>query len=263
MEDLTVEQWSYIIGFLQGDGTLSGSPDGKGKMSVELSERDRDILDLLEQVLPFEVHRGERTRDTNFKADARSVVLYVCDMDSRKLLCERGLPYGQKSDVIAPPPGEYSRVDYIRGLVDADGSVGFTTKGLPFLSLTLSSDAVRDEFVSFISDITGLEKKSSRNARDGVYNIAVFKEDAQAVAATLYTEGCLSLARKHDAAREIQQWSRPAEMRKQYRAKRWTAEDDEVVLNHSTSEAAELLGRTVKSVNVRRWRLNGGEKCTN
>ena len=261
MEDLTVEQWSYIIGFLQGDGSLSGSEDGKGKMGIELAAKDRDILDLLEQILPFKTNRSERTRDTNFKDGYHSVCLYICDMDARQILCDRGIPYGPKSDIIAPPLGEYSRVDYIRGLIDADGSVGFTKRGLPFLSLTVSSDAVRDEFVAFIADVTGLHKESSRNKRDGVYNIAVFKEDALAVAAVLYYNGCIALERKRIAAEEIQGWSRPEGMKQQYRKKNWTPDEDQVVLNNSVAQAAELLGRTYKSVNIRRWRLNGGKKC--
>lgn len=258
MEDLTVGQWSYIIGFLQGDGTLAGTPDGEGKMTVELSARDRDILDLLEQMLPFKVNRWERTRDTNFKSGHHSVVLYVCDMESRRILCERGIPYGSKSEIIEPPPGEYDRTDYLRGMIDADGSVGFTKRGFPFVSLGTSSRAIKDEFIAFIADVTGKVKTSTPNTAYGMYNISVFKEDAVAVAGALYYDGCMALERKRLAAEAIGGWTRPEGMRGPYRSKPWTKDQDELLLSHTNAEAAEMLDRTLASVSVRRSKLKRG-----
>jgi LAGLIDADG-like domain len=37
----------------------------------------------------------------------------------------------------------FSTNDYLRGLVDADGSVGITSLGLPFVSFTTASEDLR------------------------------------------------------------------------------------------------------------------------
>lgn len=260
MDDLTKEQWSYITGFFQGDGSLSGGENSKGKMGVELSARDRDILDTLEQILPFASQRSERVRDTNFKKGFHAASLTVCDLEARKIFAERGVPYGPKSEIIEPPTWDYSKEDYIRGLVDADGSVGFTKRGFPFLSLTTSSDAIKDLFEGYVEEATGLRKRNNRNTRDGVYNISVFKEDAQKVASLLYYEGCVALERKRASAEAVQSWTRPEGMRKKYRTKGWTADEDRIVLSMPIKDAARALDRTEKSVNIRRWRLRGGER---
>jgi hypothetical protein len=41
--------------------------------------------------------------------------------------------------------------------------------------------------------------------------------------------------------------------------KQWTPEEDQLIRIHSVTEAAKLLGRTEKSVQVRRARLRGSE----
>ncbi|MER5789841.1 LAGLIDADG family homing endonuclease [Streptomyces sp. NPDC001980] len=92
-------------------------------------------------------------------------------MEARTTLNELGLPYGRKSQTIAPPKVGFSRRDHLRGLIDADGSVGFTSKGFPFISLTTASGAI----VSYLSDYgrntTGVARKPKRNTRDDVYNV--------------------------------------------------------------------------------------------
>jgi hypothetical protein len=96
------------------------------------------------------------------------------------------------------------------------------------------------------------------NQRDRVYNILIMKEDAQVVASTLYYDGCLALMRKRRSAQEVQQWQRPDSMRKiDFTRKSWTPNEDEYILSHTIEESAENLGRTLKSVKVRLWRLRG------
>jgi hypothetical protein len=35
-----------------------------------------------------------------------------------------GIPYGKKSETVNPPSNPFSEKDYIRGLIDGDGSIG-------------------------------------------------------------------------------------------------------------------------------------------
>jgi hypothetical protein len=83
----------------------------------------------------------------------------------------------------------------------------------------------------------------------------VFKEDAQQLAAAMYYEGSLALPRKWDKAKRVSEWVRPSGMKKVENRKRWTPEEDNYVLNHSITESMLTLGRSEKSISLRRWRL--------
>ena len=88
-----------------------------------------------------------------------------------------------------------------------------------------------------------------------VMNLMIASDPAAIFARWLYQDACIALARKRVVALEVAAWERPASMRARSTPKRWTAEEDAIVLQASQGEAALLLGRTVRSVNLRRWRL--------
>jgi len=149
-----------------------------------------------------------------------------------------------------------SEVDYVRGLVDGDGSLGLTAKGYPFVSLNTSSDAIAAFYIDFLHRVTGRPRKtSSRNKHDDTFNIAVFKEPAQTVSALLYYDGCLALTRKTRAAQAIRAWTRPVGMRFCDSVQLWTPEQDAYVLSHSVEDSMSALNRTKQSVDMRLWRL--------
>ena len=103
--------------------------------------------------------------------------------------------------------------DYLRGIIDADGSVGYARKGFPFISLTTASTPIGSYLRLYAKEITGAERIIKRNTRDDIYNLFYTMEAAQKSAAHLYYPGCISLQRKHAAADSLTQWVRPAGMR--------------------------------------------------
>ncbi|NEB92622.1 hypothetical protein G3I21_13075 [Streptomyces bauhiniae] len=224
--DVTVPEYAYMFGFLQADGHLAKGTGQKGALSVELGLRDAAIL------------RAFQDRTT---------------------LNALGLPYGRKSGTIAPPRVEFSGHDYVRGLIDGDGSVGFTGKGHPFLGLTTASTAIAAYVCDFGAETTGVERSVRRNTRDGMYNVLWTNEAAQRLAGALYDPDCLALDRKRAAARSIAAWARPAGMRAAYTPRRWSPDEDRVLLSiNSPTAAAEALGRTARSCDLRLWRLRTG-----
>jgi hypothetical protein len=87
----------------------------------------------------------------------------------------------------------------------------------------------------------------------------VSKEDAQKLASYLYYPGCLCLDRKFQSAQKVNSWVRPPKMVKvTWERRRWTPEEDGIVLRLSFDEAAEKLDRTRLSVKVRKSRLVRG-----
>jgi len=182
--------------------------------------------------------------------------LYMCMLEGRTRLLELGLPVGRKSAIIAPPAEPFSHSDYLRGIIDADGSVGFTARGWPFISLVTASPAIAAFTCAEILRVTGIVRTTRPNARDRVMNIIIARDPAVEFARWLYGDACIAMERKREAALAVAGWERPAGMRARSSHRRWTPDEDVIVLRMSVKDAARALGRTKQSVNTRRWRLN-------
>ncbi|GGZ26509.1 hypothetical protein GCM10010300_82360 [Streptomyces olivaceoviridis] len=257
--DLTVPEYAYMFGFLQADGHLHQGPGRKGRLTVELNVRDIDLLYRFKHLTPYNSSVTERERSTNYAENQHSATWTLCSLEGRTRLNELGLPYGRKSRAIAPPNGGFAERDYLRGLIDADGSLGFADRGWPILSLTTSSTAISTYVCSYARQVTGVERTVNRNTRDEVYNILYAKEAAQDLAADLYYPGCMSLGRKQVKADAIASWRRPPDMRVVHSRRNWTAQEDLTLLrSHDITAVAHELGRTEQSCRLRLWRLRNG-----
>ncbi|MFF2304477.1 hypothetical protein ACFVVP_18465 [Streptomyces sp. NPDC058128] len=257
--DLQDPEYAYMFGFLQADGHLSRGTGQKGKLTTEINVRDIAILREFQRLTPYKSSITERTRSTNFSWKHHSATWNLCALEARTILNQLGLPYGKKSKTITPPRVAFSRHDYLRGVIDADGSVGYTGQGLPFVSLTTASTAIGAYLCHYAKKVTGAERMIRRNARDGIYNVLYTKEAAVLLAEHLYYPGCLALERKMSAAASLASWVRPSGMKVRPPRKPWTAAEDRVLLAAPTAaHAAAELGRSQKSCQVRRWRLVNG-----
>ncbi|MGW2252719.1 hypothetical protein ACWCXH_21335 [Kitasatospora sp. NPDC001660] len=259
--DLERPEHAYMFAFLQADGHLTEQSRNRGRLSVELSARDAPILEEFQRLCPFNSSIRYRTRSTNFKADHTSVMWTVCAREFREELQALGLPVGPKSEIVVPPNRPFSERDYVRGLIDADGSLGITAKTLPFLSFTTQSDTMAAFFAGYAEQLCGMKRKLARNKRDGIYNILFTREAAVAITAELYYPGCLALPRKQAGAAHVEAWVRPPTMGIAAPRRSWTTEEDVVLLGAASMElAAGQLGRTLKSCTIRKWRLAGPKR---
>jgi hypothetical protein len=256
-EILTMENpfYAYLFGLVQTDGHLYQNSRNRGRLSIELGKRDEELLLELQKRMPFNSSIVQRKRKTNFSDECVSVIWNVFDKRFRDFLMENGIPYGRKSNIISKPVGKYSKVDYFRGLIDGDGSLGLTAKGFPFLSFITASSEIANEYLSFLKSITNKEKTTTQNKRDNVFNIAVYKEDAQKVVQTLYYKNCFGLPRKIQKAEEVLNWRRPVTMKIVENRKRWTKLEDNFILSNSIKDAMIKLDRSQNSIEMRLWRL--------
>lgn len=256
--DLTIPDHAYLFGLLQTDGSLSEGQRQKGVISLELTGSDAPLLGRISEMVPWYSSVRYRTRRTNFSAEHTSACLTLCSLDARDELKALGLPVGRKSRVVRPPAGPYSRRDYMRGLIDGDGSVGITGQGLPFLAFVSDSEYLAQYVADYCEVITGAARTIKRNARDNILNLMYTKEAALTLAVHLYRPEDMALPRKAKAAEAMSNWRRPPTMRRRdWQVKRWTADEDAVLLGDGTpAEIAAELGRTIKSVSIRRWRLS-------
>jgi hypothetical protein len=138
--DINLENphYAYMFGFIQTDGHLYKTTRDRGRVSIEVSKQDEDILWAFKNLIPFNSSITERVRITNFSNNYKSVIWRVYDKKFRDDLKLWGLPSGCKSELIKPPTCNFSKIIYFRGLIDGDGSLGLTSKGFPFLSLVTS-----------------------------------------------------------------------------------------------------------------------------
>lgn len=84
---------------------------------------------------------------------------------------------GKKSQTIKYVQSVFKK-HFWRGVIDGDGSLGFTKDGLPFISLVTASEQLRNDYLKYIHPVTGKKFNPQRNVRDGVYNILILKENA-------------------------------------------------------------------------------------
>lgn len=261
MIDLLIPEHSYFFGFVQADGHLRKGTRNRGTLSIEINKRDKELLIKFQELMNFtKSYLYDRTRKTNFKEVYNSCCLKFHDLKFRTSLNDLGLSYGKKSKTVSPPEKQHCKIDYIRGLVDGDGAVGYTKKDNPFITLCTSSENIATYFMDFCNEVCYHNRKINRNKRDGAFCPVFFKEDAQMIVDKLYYDGCLSLKRKYDISRKILLWTRPKGMRKKYRSKKWDDEQDQYILNHTLEESCLFLSRTISSIKTRIWRLNKNDK---
>ncbi len=256
MFELNSPAVSYMVGLFQTDATHSGSTSGKGRLTIEVSERDADILPRLQRHIPVHTHIGTRTRRTNYSDVYITSFMHIYSRAARAEFEEFGVLVGRKHDRIRPPVQDFSSPDYLRGIIDGDGAVGFTARGYPFISLVTASSFIAQYFCAEIAAVCGVTRTARRNRRDGVFNVMVANGPAVELARWCYPRRCLSIRRKAGAAHEIGRWVAP-NLRYGCARRAWTRDEDaEILSNRTIKELAQLLGRTEKSVGMRRWRLS-------
>jgi len=258
--DIKQPEYSYMFGLLQTDGHLYNNTRDRGKMSIQLSYKDRDILEFLSDIIPYHTNINDKIRSSNFKDNYETSTLSIYNKEFRDKINNWGIPYGVKSYIVKEPEVEYSKVDYYRGIIDGNGSLGMTRNNIPFVSLIIMSEVFADQYIKFLHEIIGKVKTTSRNKRDGAYNIAVYKEDAQKLIRTLYYPKCVALERKYLNAISVLGWERPKNMKIRNNVKHWNYEEDVYILSHSVKDSIEYLERTKKSIETRLWRLNKEDK---
>jgi hypothetical protein len=213
MLDLLTEEHAYIYGLLLADGTLYLNSRNRGAVSIELAERDKDILYKIEQIIPGgSIHFRDRV--TNFTNGEFN--RFYCwsnhHIEFRHELIEYGFPIEDKSLECDVPNIPYNEIGFWRGYIDGNGSVGINADGTPLISLTIKSEKLKNSYLEFLLNNFGIKKIQSRNKRDNIYNICVNKEDAQLVSDFLYGSGNIYVMRKYNMYLEVMRWVRPASM---------------------------------------------------
>lgn len=248
---------SYFLGLLITDGSIyiNRKNQNKGKITIELKYDDKFTLENMVNLFPFPSYLYTRVRSTNFSNNSKTITWNCSRKEMRDWLLSINIPFGKKSQTIKYVQGT-SKEHFWRGVIDGDGSLGFTKDGLPFISLVTASEQLRNDYLEYIHSVTGKKFNSQRNVRDGVYNILIFKENAVLVAENLYPGGEYNfIPRKKQMANQIREWKRPDTMRISLNVQKWNESHDKIVLENTCATAMKLLNRSKASVLCRKRRL--------
>lgn len=201
---------SYIYGLLITDGSMYLTTRNRGKVTLEISKKDEDIVMKLNKLIP-KSKIYERVRNTNFKNNSVTKIFSNHQLSFRTKLISQGFPIKDKTINANTPIDYYDEYSFWRGVIDGDGSLGFIKDGTPFISLVTKSEKLKDEFLSFIRKELGIDKHLNRNKRDNIYNIVIKAENAVKLSKLLYltdTSTNLYINRKYIKAKEMQNWKR-------------------------------------------------------
>jgi hypothetical protein len=253
MIELQNPKHSYFIGFFVTDGTFYEQSRNRGRVSFELSNRDVDILVKFSELFDINFTLTGRTRDTNFSENFTGSILHFYDLDFRNELKNLGFKAGKKSDKIIIPKN-IKEIDFMRGIIDGDGSLGFTKENIPYISFTTQSENLAYFYIYFIKKYLNKTRTTSRNKRDGMFSILLTNEDTQTLSKILYYNNCLCLERKEKIKNDILKWKRPPNKKKINR-NNWTREEIEYILNHNIQESMIYLNRSDKSIKIKLFRL--------
>lgn len=243
--DLTNPIHAYIFGFIQGDGSVDFNEKLKNyRVSIEIKSSDAHLLSSIKNELNVNgniIHRKNRN----------TCSLYICSKSFVKNIISLGVPPGKKSKVVSPPIILMNDFDYWRGIIDADGSIGFFQSGRPFVGLTTSSFELGFRFIQFANKVTGKEKSLNNCLVDDIFRITYYCEDAQVLCEALYyDQHPLSLERKKENARSVKNWKRTF-------AKKplWTKSELSFIKTHAVKESAVKLNRSEKAIREKLRRL--------
>ncbi len=254
--NLNIPEYSYFIGFVQADGHLHSAERNRGKLSIEISHRDLDILEKFQKIIPVNSTIYTRIRNTNFLNNYTGVCLNFFNKQFRDTINYYGVPYGKKSNIIKPPPVEYLEHDYWRGIIDADGSLGITGQGLPYISLVTASEDLFRAYSKYLKINYNIILNLRRNTRDSVYNITISREKAQKIVKNLYYENCLSLNRKKESSKKVLSWVRPKSLKIKEKALNWEDFEIQILKSNSILNSIKLLPhRTESAIKLKKNRI--------
>lgn len=239
---LVLDEYAYVYGFLIADGSIHRTGQyRKAKISFEINERDESILYKMASIMgDYRPKISHRTKDTNFKDNNKLTCLRFNNTQLADELEECGVFSGKKSNICTTPIVEYHEQAFFRGLFDGDGSLGFTSSGVPFISIVTASEDMKNAILQLGEKLTKTKKVTSRNKRDNVYNIMWTNEDAITIAKYLYGyETNFKLDRKYASYLKMLSWVRTKPHRITID---WDDQMDAIIMGNTPYIAAKILG---------------------
>lgn len=251
---MNLQLYSYLFGLFGTDGTIRSDESNTHITGLTLELVDQDILIKIQNTCSNCV-LSERIRNTNFKNDYHSYLLYCHDKDLIQWFEQAKIPIKNKTDLIQVPLIPYSKSDFWRGVIDGDGSLGMkTVEKQPFISLTIKSEMLKNSYCDYIFDLTGFKPTCNRNKRDNIYNITLHGEKAIKVLDNIYKDSDIYLDRKYRTYLIIKDWTKQS--MKGVKKVPWTKMEENDLITLSIEDfQLKYPNRTLAAIKAKKRRL--------
>lgn len=180
---------AYILGWIFTDGNIRN----KGRnhcLNIELHNNDEYILKYIKKSMKWEgnIHRRSNRKHSYMSINSKT----ICNDLEQRGLTERKT--WESSPHIKNIPEKYQK-DYVRGMIDGDGSIS-KTGNISFVG----NEFALKEFCEYVEKITGTKyiPKCKNIERNIPWYIYIRKKDSIKLYNELYYDGCPNLKRKWD-----------------------------------------------------------------
>jgi len=195
------KKWSpnmaYVLGFILADGCIvKGTYNGySDALKFGVQKQDIDIL----KKIKLELSAGHKISCVKNAAHlcitSQRIVNDLKDLDIcyRKSLREK-IPHIPSENIC----------DFIRGIVDGDGSINFNKRGYPALSIYGGKQTItfiQNHFLSKFNIYSGLHRLTKSKNNRYLFNIAYRCNPAKTLIEYLYTDANLYLKRKFNLSK--------------------------------------------------------------
>ena len=203
--DTPTSNMAWLIGFLASDGSVSSSDNA---IKIELSSKDKEILEKIKQEVEIENRIKEYTTTTGY-----DVAELVWSSKRHKDTLAKYSVTPKKTFILQPPyklPYKYW-IDYIRGYFDGDGSVNLIHSNGKPASLRWQLCSATKEILEWVIDYFYNEYNipkvniyfDSSHGKNGLYYFQYSTNSTKQIYKILYTDGSLYLKRKKDHFDEV------------------------------------------------------------
>jgi hypothetical protein len=237
------DEGAYWLGFLFADGYVR-----RQFLYVRLTAADRGHL------VKFRKFLGSAHPIVD--DPARTAAGYLCRPSCRiqvfsVRLGQRVLDLGRYEGQV--PMTLTSSRHFWRGVVDGDGSVGFTSKGFPSLQL-VGTRRLMDAFLQFLRE-EGLAARMTVRPSKSIYTVSTAGHTAAAIVHLLYANGPVALNRKAAAAELVMAQERRDEDRRRQALAEYTERRRTARIFYLAGQSLEQVGvqMGVSNVTVLRW----------
>jgi len=199
------KKWSsnmaYILGFIFADGSITKITNNgySDKLSFGQNKKDIDILRKIKQELS-----AEQTLSITQDAIHFSIYSQIVVDDLKKLGVSYRKSFRKSRGKIPDIPQKYTR-DFIRGIVDGDGSINFNKKGRPQFNICGKKEVmtfIRNHLFSRFNIYSKIAQAKYYGKKYNLFYIAYGSNSAKTLINYLYTDASLHLERKFKLAKQ-------------------------------------------------------------
>lgn len=189
-ERIDTREKAYWLGMMYSDGYISCISPYTKVFGLSAHERDKDIIEKFKNFLNYSGAIGNYETTGGYKAGTKYSRIVVGNNKIVEDLQRHGLPE-HKSLILKAMPDIFYKDDFVRGVIDGDGSI---TKKLGLLAISGTHD-----FLLSIAEYFGLPYRLTPDR--SIWCLAYNAQESRYITTRLYQNAPVYLNRKYELAK--------------------------------------------------------------